>query len=196
MTEPAFLQRAVGWVFSVGGAIGLLAAFVLSVERVKLLEDPDYVPTCSINPVLSCGSVMQTDQASAFGFPNPFLGIAGFAAVAALGVALVGGAQLPRWLWRAVLGGLAFAVGFVHWLIFQSLYRIGALCPYCMVVWAVTVPIFWYALLQAASAGHVPLPGRVVQTAARFHGALLTMWFLAVTAVIGEQFWAYWRTLL
>ena len=30
---------------------------------------------------------------------------------------------------------------FMHWLIFQSLYRIGALCPYCMVVWAVTIPL-------------------------------------------------------
>ena len=51
----------------------------------------------------------------------------------------------------AVLGGLAVGSGlgvvFVHWLAFQSLYRIGALCPWCMVVWSVVVPVAAWALL-------------------------------------------------
>lgn len=44
---------------------------------------------------------------------------------------------LPRWYWIGLAVGILVGVAFVHWLIFQSLYRIGALCPYCMVVWAV-----------------------------------------------------------
>ena len=52
-----------------------LASLTLTVEKIELLIDPSYVPSCSINPVLSCGSVMVTHQASVFGFPNPLIGI-------------------------------------------------------------------------------------------------------------------------
>ena len=37
---------------------------------------------------------------------------------------------------------------FVHWLIYQSVFVIGALCPYCMVVWAVTIPTFFYVTVH------------------------------------------------
>ena len=122
-------QRLVALVLTIAGAIGLLAAFTLTVEKIALLKDPSYSPSCSINPVLSCGSVMSTPQAEVFGFPNPLLGIAGFAVVTALGVVLWTGAVWPRWMWWGLQTGVVFGVVFVLWLIFQSLYRIGALCP-------------------------------------------------------------------
>ena len=62
------------WVL-IAGAVGLAAALTLTIEKIEILINPDYVPSCSINPVLSCGSVMITPQASAFGFPNPLIGI-------------------------------------------------------------------------------------------------------------------------
>ena len=39
-----------------------------------MLTDPSYRPSCSINPVLACGSVMATAQEHAFGFANPIMG--------------------------------------------------------------------------------------------------------------------------
>ncbi len=57
------------------------------------------------------------------------------------GVLAVAKVSLPRWYWGGLAIGTLLGVGFIHWLIFQSLYRIGALCPYCMVVWAVTIPL-------------------------------------------------------
>ncbi len=196
--SAAFIARAIGPILATCGAIGLAAAFVLAVEKLRIVEDPTYIPTCSINPILSCGSVMTTDQAEAFGFPNPLLGIAGFAAVAALGVALVGRAQLPRWLWLAVHLGLTFAVVFVHWLFFQSLYRIEALCPYCMVVWVVTIVAFLYCALQNLAQGNLRVPaglGDAAAVAVRYHGVILTLWLAALVLLIGEAFWDYWRTL-
>ena len=197
--SAAFLARAIGWILAAAGAIGLLAAFTLTVEKIRLLEDPDYIPTCSINPILSCGSVMSTPQAEAFGVPNPLLGIAGFAALTALAVALLAGARFPRWLWLAIQAGLTFAVVFVHWLIFQSLWRIGALCPYCMVVWAATIPAFLYCTLHNLAAGRLPVPraaAPALAAALRFHGVILTVWIAAIVLLIGERFWYYWRTLL
>ncbi|WP_307849809.1 vitamin K epoxide reductase family protein, partial [Qaidamihabitans albus] len=131
--------RALGWLYVVGGGIGLAAAFVLMLEKIAKLGDPAYVPTCTLNPVVSCGSVMDSPQAAAFGFPNPLIGIAGFAVVVTIGVVLLPGFRVPRWFWLGMQAGTTFGVVFVHWLIYSSLYDIGALCPYCMVVWAVTI---------------------------------------------------------
>lgn len=193
------IERITRLLLVAGGVVGLVAAFVLSIERIKLAEDPGYVPSCSFNPVLSCGAVMESEQAAAFGFPNPLIGIAGFAAVAALGIALLAGARFPRWLWLAIQAGVLFAVVFVHWLFFQSVYEIGALCPYCIVVWLVTIPIFFYVTLRNALAGDLPLPTsarRAVGAVARYHGVVITVWLLALTALVGESFWYYWQTLL
>ena len=128
------------WVL-IAGVLGLAAALTLTVEKIELLIDPDYVPSCSINPVLSCGSVMVTPQASVFGFPNSLIGIVGFTVVLVTGVLAVAKVALPRWYWAGLAIGTLLGVVFVHWLIVQSLYHIGALCPYCMVVWAVTIPL-------------------------------------------------------
>lgn len=196
--SASFLGRAAGPILAVCGGIGLLAAFTLAIERLRLAEDPDYIPSCSINPILSCGSVMVTGQAEAFGFPNPLLGIAGFAVVASLGVALVAGARLPRGIWLALQGGLTLAVLFVHWLFLQSLYEIGALCPYCMAVWVVTIVAFLYCTLANVVRGNLRVPAAArggVDLAVRYHGVILAAWLGLLAALIGEAFWGYWRTL-
>src|SRR5687768_7389479 len=70
----------------IAGVLGLAAAVTLTVEKIEILINPDYVPSCSINPVLSCGSVMITPQASVFGFPNSLIGIVAFTVVLVTGV--------------------------------------------------------------------------------------------------------------
>lgn len=197
--EPAIAARRTASVLVLGGAVGLVAAAVLLIEKIKLIEDPDYIPSCSINPILSCGSIMRTDQAEAFGFPNPIIGVAGFAAVLTLGVAILSGATFARWFWLGLQVGVTFGVGFVHWLIFQSLYRIDALCPYCMVVWAVTIPLFWYVTLHNVRHRHLRLRGfaaRVGVAAQEYHGVVLTGWYLIVIGLVAQRFWDYWSTLL
>jgi uncharacterized membrane protein len=189
-------DRLVGWVLTVGGLVGALAAFVLTVEKMALLENPAYVPSCSINPVLSCGSVMTTDQAQVFGFANPLVGLVTFPVVAATGAAVLAHARLPRWWWLSVQAGAVFGVGFVHWLFFQSLYRIGALCPYCMVVWVVVIVLFSYVTLHNLDRGHLPAPRRPTDALTRVHSAGPTLWLLVLAALIGVQFWSYWRTLI
>lgn len=192
-------ERSLAYILSAGGLVGLFAAFILSVEKVEILKDPSFQPSCNINPILSCGSVMVTPQAEAFGFPNPFLGILGFTAVAVTGFAMLAGASFKRWYWLSLQLGLLFAVGFVHWLIFQTIYRIGALCPYCVVVWAATIPIFWYTLLYNLRVGNIAVSGKfkgVVGFIQRHHGDVLLVWFLAVIGLITYEFWYYWSTLL
>ena len=174
----------------------MVAAFVLTVEKVALLADPNYVPSCSINPVLSCGSVMSSPQAEVFGFPNPLLGLVGFTAVAVTGAALLGGTRPPRWYRYGLQAGATLGVVFVHWLAFQSLYRIGALCPYCLVVWAVTIPIFWYVTLDNLRALSVDgSAGRLIARAHGLHGAVLTAWLLIFVVAIAVRFRDAWLLL-
>ncbi|HTU15236.1 MAG TPA: vitamin K epoxide reductase family protein [Solirubrobacterales bacterium] len=198
-TEPGeFLERIIGWLIAIASLIAFLAAVILMIEKLKLIGDPEYVPTCSINPVLSCGSIMESEQAEAFGFPNPLLGIVGFGGLAMIGASIVAGARIPRWMWLTIQAGVTFAFGFVCWLIFQSLYRIEALCPYCMVVWVAVFALFLYTTLFNFTSGNIPAPNRLrsaMKSAAGYHGVILTASLLTVALLIAEAFWSYWRTL-
>lgn len=192
----AFISRVIGPLLAGTGAFAALAAIVLSVEKVRSLEDPSYVPSCSIDEVLSCGSVIVSDQAEAFGFPNPFIGIAGFAAVATIGIALIGGARLADWLWLTVQVGMTFAFGFVVWLIFHSVYRIEALCPYCMVVWAMTIIAFVYVTAHNVAESRLPFSAQLRPLWVGYHGVLVTVLLLLVCGVLAQRFWDHWQDVL
>lgn len=189
------LQKYFPWMLVGGGLVGLLASFVLMIEKIEVLKDPSYVPTCNVNPIIACGSVINTVQASAFGFPNPIIGIFGFAAVIVVGVSLLAGMRISKpWYWRTFWAGTIFGVGFIHWLFFQSVYRIGALCPYCMVVWAVTMPIFWYTTLWMLREGHITLP-KSWSKAGEFiwfnHLGILLAWYMIIIGLILNHFWYF-----
>ncbi len=180
------------WVL-IAGVLGLTAALTLTIEKIEILINPDYVPSCSINPVLSCGSVMVTPQASEFGFPNPLIGIVAFTVVLVTGVLATAKVGLPRWYWGGLAIGTLLGAGFVHWLIFQSLYRIGALCPYCMVVWAVTIPLL---VVVGGVALQPQLENGVARLIYQWRWSLVTLWFAAVILMILVRFWNYWSTLI
>ncbi|AQA06873.1 hypothetical protein BVC93_30590 [Mycobacterium sp. MS1601] len=180
------------WIL-IAGIIGLAAAATLTIEKIELLLDPTYVPSCSLNPVLSCGSVMVTPQASVFGFPNMLIGLVGFTVVIVTGVLAVARVRLPQWYWVGLALGNTFGVAFVHYLIFQSLYRIGALCPYCMVVWTVMIPLF----VVSVSIALRPLGGNpVLRVLYQWRWSLVALWFTTVVLMILVRFWDYWSTLI
>ena len=191
-------ERALAIGLVVGGLIGFLASAVLLVERIRLAEDSDYVPTCSINPVLSCGNVMQSAQAALLGFPNPVIGVAAFPVVVTTGVALLAGARLAQWYWRGLQAGVTVAFAFICWLAVQSLYRIGALCPYCMVVWAVVIPLFFYVTARNAAAGVLGIDpdGPLADGLRDWRGPLVFGTFLLVGLLVLERFWSYWSSLI
>ncbi len=192
-------DKAYPWILTIGASIGLLAAFVLTLEKIALLKDPAHRLSCSLNPVLSCGSIIGSPEASAFGFPNTLMGLASFAVVITIGVGILAGASYKRWFWRGLQSGAVLGILFVHWLAFESLYEIGALCIYCMVVWSITWPIFWYTTLYNLRHGHIPTPTRlkpVVAFAQRHHADILVAWYVLIFALILENFWYYWSTII
>ena len=50
------------WWVLIAGVAGLAASMTLTIEKIDLLIDSRYVPSCNLNPIVSCGSVMTTPR--------------------------------------------------------------------------------------------------------------------------------------
>lgn len=201
MTSTPHRRRPIryAWLLVLSGSLGLLAAFIITLEKLRLLADSSYVPSCSLNPIISCGSVMETAQASVFGFPNSWLGLIGFAIIITVGMSLLAGATFADWYWRVLNLAALLGVIFVHWLFFQSVYVIEALCPWCMLVWVVTIATFWYTTMRNIHQGIIPVTSSlepVVAWIKSYKNLILALWYLAITALILQHFWYYFKTLL
>jgi len=181
----------------VGGVGGLIAAFQLTVDKYRLAEDPDFIPSCSINPILSCLDIMKSDQAEAFGFPNPIMGLVGFGMVIAVGAMIIakfkGGSKT---FWRLFHLGTLFGIIFIHWLIYTSLYVVNALCLWCMLAWASTAPIFLYTTIYNLKSNVYPKASKkLVDFLYKNHLSILVLWYLIVIILIVTSFDDYFRTL-
>ncbi|PJJ71966.1 putative membrane protein [Diaminobutyricimonas aerilata] len=137
------------------GIIGWTAAAVLMVERSVLLEDPDATLACDFSLLVQCGKNITSWQGSLFGFPNPVIGLVGFVAPVVMGTALLLRRRPARWVWSGFNLGVLGALVFVIWLIYQSIFELATLCPWCMVVWSVTIPLFWSVTLYNLKEGHL-----------------------------------------
>lgn len=193
------LERYLPWLLLVAGILGTIFSFVIMFEKMHLLENPSYQTSCDINPIISCGSVMQSEQSNLLGFPNPMIGLAAFPVLAVIGLAMLAGAQFKRWFWVGVQLNLLLALIFAHWLFYQTVYNINAICPYCTGVWIVTIASFWYVLLYNLRKGFIAVPAswnKVVNFLQRHHLDILVLWYLVIAGIILNHFWYYFGTLL
>jgi uncharacterized membrane protein len=184
--------RQTAWILIVAGIVGIVASIELIVQKIGVLSNPDYVPNCDINPILSCGSVINTDQASLFGFPNPILGVIGFTVVVIFGVLLFAGIELPRWMWLGLNAGALAGMFFVIWLVSQSLYVIGALCPWCMVVWSVTIPIFWQVTTDNLASNRLSLGKSLSEIIVALKWILIAASYLIILGLIFIRWSDFW----
>jgi uncharacterized membrane protein len=145
---PARRSLSLAIVLIVTGAIGWYSSFALTLDKFAVLIDPEADLDCNFSLLVQCGANLQSWQGSVFGFPNPVLGLAGFVAPIAVGVALLARATFARWFWIAFNVGVTGALAFCIWLMSQSIFSLGTLCPWCMVVWSVTILMFWTLTLD------------------------------------------------
>ncbi|CAN5246726.1 vitamin K epoxide reductase family protein [soil metagenome] len=157
MTDPVASRRplSLAIVLIVMGAIGWYAAFALTLDKIAVLENPQADLDCNVSVLVQCGVNLGSWQGSLLGFPNPLLGLGGFVAPIAVGVALLAGASFARWFWITFNVGVLGAFAFCLWLAYQSIFNLGTLCPWCMLVWSMTIPMFWALTLANARAGRL-----------------------------------------
>lgn len=190
--EPEAGRRAPAWLLVLTGAAGVLASWVITLDKFLLLEDPDFKPACSLNPVVSCGSVMKSDQAAVFGFPNPLLGLVAFGAVVCVGAGLLAGARHRGWFWLGLNAGMLFGVGFCTWLMVQSLYEINALCLWCCLTWTATLLMFWAVTAYNVRTGALPAPGPVRTFFTEFGWAPPALHIGVIGMLILTRWWEFW----
>jgi len=148
MDKKVFAPKSVLWWVLVTGAVGLFGAAMLSYERIRQQLFPNETLSCDLNVWVSCGSVMKRDQAHIFGFPNSWVGVVGFILVVGFAaLQLFFNRQFSKRIWAGFMAGIGFALTFVGFLLSQSLFVIHILCPYCMLVWAATIPLFIHVTL-------------------------------------------------
>lgn len=169
------------------GVAGWWAAFSLTMERFHQLANPGSAASCDFSVLVQCSTNLQSIQGSVFGFPNPIIGLAAWIAPIVVGMALLAGARFARWFWVLFWLGFVFALGFVIWLIGQSLFVLATLCPWCMVTWSVVIPSFFVVTLHVLREGVIPRP-RVQEVADRLMAwvPLMTIVSFAVVAVLAQ----------
>ena len=123
--------------------ISLVASFVLSYDAIKLAENPDQSLACDVAVWLSCSKVGLSWQAQVFGFPNAFLGMISEPVVMTIAVASLCKVRFPKWFMFTANVVYLLGVIFAYWLLFQSTFVIGALCPWCLTVTVSTTFVFW-----------------------------------------------------
>ncbi|KKQ77830.1 MAG: hypothetical protein A3A96_01900 [Candidatus Zambryskibacteria bacterium RIFCSPLOWO2_01_FULL_39_39] len=191
-------MKSYPYILIVGSIIGLLASFLLTLDTIKLIKNPNVSLPCNINPFVSCTSVATAWQGEVFGFPNSLLGIVAFSMLLSIGIMLYSGGRSRKPLWLLVNLGTLASMIFIMWFFYQSVYNIGSLCIYCMIVWTVTWPLFLYTTIWNFRENHFVLQSlkvkqqKIIDTLGHFisknHFQILSTWYLIIIFLILFQF--------
>lgn len=123
--------------------ISLFASFVLSVDAITLAKNSNAALSCNINEVISCGTVGQSWQSHAFGFPNAFVGLMFEPVICTIAILGLSRVNMPRFFLALVNAVYGLALIFALWLFYESMTEIHALCPYCFLVTLGTGLVFF-----------------------------------------------------
>jgi uncharacterized membrane protein len=117
---------------AIGGAIGLVASFLETIEYQTLLKNEHAALACNLNGVLSCSRVLEAWQSKVFGFPNSMLCIMMFSAMFSVALASLSGGSVTAKLRLWLQGISLFFLAFGTWFMWESTFKIRALCILCM----------------------------------------------------------------
>lgn len=188
------IQNTFPHILIMGGILALFSAFVLTIEKIEVLKNPSHQLSCSLDPVLACGPVMMSEQATAFwNIPNPSIGLVAFGMFVMTGLAMLAGAKMKRWFWNMYIFGISVGLAFTFWLMYQTVYSINALCVYCMLVWVVMFTVGWYLFQYLLATKHININNkRLTKFIRGHHFDILLAWFLIVIIWILNHFWYYY----
>lgn len=192
-------QKKLGIALLVLSIFGLVASFTLTYDTIEIIKNPDFNPACNVSPIVSCGKALASSQSELLGIPNPVYGILAFTALLTLAVTLMAGAKYKKWFWMLVetvaVGGVAGTL----YLFFFSMYWLGSICPWCSLVWASTIAIFWLITTHLVATGFLAGKGashRIADFWDKYAVPCLIVWYLALLAIVFIRFNDYWLSLI
>lgn len=147
-TEPALetfrpsRALAIWWI---GAALaGGIVSFLLYHEYIGQLSGGDALISCNISPVVTCGPNLLSPGGNLLGFSNSILGMVLFPGpIFAAAAGLAAPAGLRAWFWRTFALFVTAAFLLVHFFAYRSVFEYSSLCPWCMIIWLVTIPLFF-----------------------------------------------------
>lgn len=176
------LSPALSWVLTLSGLAGLGASWALMIDKLALLENPDFVAACDVNSFITCTSVMESPVSEFFGFPNQMLGLISFVVVVTIGVLALTKTEFPQWIVTGLWLGALLGIISTHALAYHSIFVLGLLCPWCMVVWAAMILVFSYLSLDRLKAWQPD--STITNFVTNWSTLIVALWFLAHIAAI------------
>ena len=139
--------------------VGLAASVELILSEIRYYAEPDAHLICDINPLVGCSSSLVSPQAHIlFGIPNSVVGTAFYGGLLGLGLALLCGGKLPRLVWWGLSAAALVSAGFIVFFAYASITQFQALCPWCSLIWLVSIPFAVHTWARTAERGYLPLP--------------------------------------
>lgn len=136
-------SRAMSIWWIVAGLAGWTVSFLLYHEYIGQLTGGDALITCNVSPVVTCGPNLLSPGGNLLGFSNSIIGIVLFLGpVFAGAAALAAPSGLRAWFWRTFTVFVLGAFVLIHFFAYRSIFEYSTLCPWCMVIWLVTIPLF------------------------------------------------------
>ncbi len=189
------LEKVFPWIMVIIGIIGLTSSLILTHDTLAINANPNYVPSCNINPIVSCGNVISYKGDNIFGLPYPFYGVAAFSVVVTLGVSLLANAKFKKWFWLSFQTVVTLGLAAAYAMLLKSIYSIHALCPFCLTIDVATTTLFWYTTLYNADHGLIDkrFPNnRWYKLIRKHHLDILILWILVLAVAIIKHFWYYY----
>ncbi|MDQ5885264.1 MAG: hypothetical protein QG645_427 [Patescibacteria group bacterium] len=180
------------WIIaSVGSAIGLIASFIQTIERISYADQPLKALTCDINSIFSCSSVFDGWQSSFFGFSNSIMSLTFFAVVFGVSISGATGSIINKYLRYVMHFFSVFFLAFGAWYLHQTVYAIGALCIFCIFIYSGVILLNW-AFLRININDLVKSP----QLNTKFHKLMVSgadtflwvLWALIMFIVLANQY--------
>lgn len=178
-----------GIVSLVAGVLGWWASFRLFSDYMASLKDSGFVPSCDLSAVVSCAKNYESGYGSLFGFSNTVIGLSLFVIPVAIGVLLLARVQLPRWVYAGYSLGLLGGIALISYLQFASFTDLKTLCVYCLLIWSMTIPLFWGSLslsLKPAPEAIGSGPLRMIRGVIVENWWLIALVHLSAVLVFGE----------
>ncbi len=139
----ALKKKTLWWVLTVGSIAGLAASFIQTIEKINYAKHPTVPLTCDLNAIFSCSNVFDAWQSSVFGFSNSLMCIVFFALTAGVAFAGASGSLINKKLRYILHFFSVFFLGFGAWYLWQSTYRIGYICVFCVICYSAVITMNW-----------------------------------------------------
>ncbi len=179
-----------GWMLLIGGGIGLLASFMLTIEYFNNLADPSAQLLCDLSVFVTCQPAMNSTAGAILGFPNVILGLVCFTIAVVSGVLVVARVKLPNWYFIGLQLGLIGAAVLITYLQWFSGYELRALCLWCMVIWTATIPTVALTTIGNLANGRLGRGGvKAGIGLANWAWVVIVIWYLAVIGLVLGGMW-------